>query len=607
MTNNKIQNKFKIQMTNSKIIVLLFGICALLLFCALDFVICHYSFAQEPDLDFTLDVSSSTVPLPKIFRPNIDLSGRGFYEDSSWPQTVASKETLAVWQKDIGFSGFYRIQYNLWEINQLAKDKNAQKKLLDNYDEIIKNITLSGGTVVLNIFGTPAGLGNVLDKRSAPVNSKVFKGLIKDVIRDLSCVKKYNIWYEVWSTPDLDGFFLGAKQEYLNLYREVAKAVIELETETGVSIPLGGPGSSWWFQNFDGNTIVTAEKSLIYELARFCYQECLPLDFVSWHGYSSSPETEKENTVYEKSTAGLIREWLSYFHFDKNTPLIVSEWNFDSGANILSARKDESYICASFIPARLKNMNEAGIDNQLYFCLEDFQNEKENITRNLGVFFYELIAGKSSAKAVYNVFRLLSGLGSEMFAVKFDDQFVGVIATKEKDSYSALFYNYIDPDMAVNYLSKNIASLNSAERKALLDIINSDKLKKLLSGQADINILRLSNKVKALLGKTRQLNETAKRFSATARNIKFGIKNLNGDYLYQRYTVDSSCSFNCGFLAAEEKEISAGEFYQEVLTLKPYSVHMVVLKKKPVTRMIADEKARTGLDSQSPPKCLKTN
>ena len=47
MTKSKIQNKFKIPMINTKTKVLLFGICALTLFCHLCFVICHYSFAQE--------------------------------------------------------------------------------------------------------------------------------------------------------------------------------------------------------------------------------------------------------------------------------------------------------------------------------------------------------------------------------------------------------------------------------------------------------------------------------------------------------------------------------------------------------------------------------
>ena len=47
MTKSKIQNKFKIQITNTKTKVLLFGICGLYLFCHLCFVLCHFAYAQE--------------------------------------------------------------------------------------------------------------------------------------------------------------------------------------------------------------------------------------------------------------------------------------------------------------------------------------------------------------------------------------------------------------------------------------------------------------------------------------------------------------------------------------------------------------------------------
>ncbi|MDD5155781.1 MAG: hypothetical protein PHF11_04760, partial [Candidatus Omnitrophica bacterium] len=268
-------------------------------------------FAQSDTLELNLDVNSATIVLPKIFRADIDLAGRGFHKDKTWPQNLAAQSAIDSWQRDIGFSNFYRLQYNLWEINELAKDKEAQDKLLSNYDGIIKTINDAGGIVILDIFSTPAGLGKALDKKSAPWNLKAFKALAKQTIQRLSCDKKYNIWYEVWSAPDLDDFYLGRKQEYLNLYRVVAEAVSELRSEYKIHIPVGGPSTSWWFQNLDGNTIVTPERSLIYELIRFCYSHHLPLDFISWHGYSTDPKAEREITAYNKTGIALIRDWLS--------------------------------------------------------------------------------------------------------------------------------------------------------------------------------------------------------------------------------------------------------------------------------------------------------
>jgi hypothetical protein len=461
----------------------IFLICSFLLVFGGSFLFAQ----QDEEVELSLDANAATVALPKIFKPNIDLSGRGFNRQKSWPQGLAAPEVIDTWQRDIGFSGFYRLQYNLWEIHELAKDKPVQQELLRNYDAIIKRINDAGGIVILDFFGTPVGLGKVLDKKSPPVDPKVFKELVKNQIRIFSCEKKYAVWYEVWSAPDVDEFFLGKKQEYLNLYRAVAEGIKELRSETKMHIPIGGPSVTWWFQDLDGNTIVNPERSLIYELIRFCYRWRLPLDFISWHAYSTDPKAEQDMTIYKKSGIGLIRDWLSYFRFSKDTPFIVDEWNFDSGNNLSPARHEKSHISASYIPARIKAMHEAGIDNQVYFCLEDFHSNLDGVVRNTGVFWFdtESTAYKGSAKSSYNVLRMLQRLGERIWLpnTKTGDDFVGAIATKSKDDIIILIHNYIDPEIVNSFLSRNIGSLSDGERKILLNLIKANKLDKLIRGE----------------------------------------------------------------------------------------------------------------------------
>ena len=539
--------------------------------------------AQEGDLEFTLDASANTTPLPKIFKPGIDLSGRGFNRDAGWPQGLAAREAIDAWQKDLGFSGIYRLQYDLWEINELAKDKELQGKLLGNYEAVMKNITDAGGIVILDIFGTPAGLGKVLDKKTAPVDLNAFKELAKSYIRTLSCDKKYNIWYEVWSAPDSDDFFLGRQEDYLGLYRAVAEAIKELEAETKIFIPIGGPAVSWWFKNLDSNSIATPEKSLLYELMKFCCQNKLPLNFITWHAYSTDPKADKEATIYNKPTVDLIRNWLSYFNFETHLPLIVDEWNYDREANVLPERYERSHICASYIPARLKNMHEAGIDYQIFYSLEDFQNNKEGVVRNVGLFWFDPKEPdyKGGPKPIYNAFRMFANLGKEMFTLpKFDDEFVHFIATKTEDGLAILIDNYIDPEIVRNYLSRNIASLNDKERKVFLKLMRSDKFAKIISRKLNLSKVRVSKKTKSLLKKAQELNEQAIKFMDANRNLRLGIKNLKDNYLYQRYTIDSACSQSCEFIPAEEKEVVVSDLYQETLTLKPYSLNLIILKKK---------------------------
>jgi beta-xylosidase len=541
-------------------------------------------FAQDGDLEFTLDISSNTTPTPKIFKPNVDLGGRGFHQDNLYPQGLAAKEALDLWRKDINFSGVYRLQYDLWEISQLAKDKAAQDKLLANYEEVIKSISDAGGTVILDIFGTPAGLGKALDKKSAPLNLSVFKTLTKDTMRYLSCEKKYNIWYEVWSAPDLDDFFIGREQDYFNIYRVIAENAKELGTQFKINIPVGAPSPSGWFHNLKSNNILTPEKSLIYEFIKFCAAEKLPLDFITWHAFSSDPKLEKEITIYNKNAVELIRDWLSYFNFKRDTPLIIDEWNFDLDANMLPARRSKSYIAASYIPARIKNMSEAGIDNQVYFSLEDFGNNPENVTRNTGIFYFDSERGqyKGGPKAIYNVFKMLSRLGPNLFALKLNDEFADVIATRSSDGIAILIYNYIDPEISENYLGRKIAGLNASERESLLQIIRTGQLDKFIAHEQDIALLRVDPKVKALLTKSQELNDKSKQLLDSPRNLKISIKGIKDTYLYSRFAVDSTCGLNCEFKAVEEKEVAAIDLYQEELKLTPYSVNLIILKKKPV-------------------------
>jgi hypothetical protein len=347
---------------------------------------------------------------------------------------------------------------------------------------------------------------------------------------------------------------------------------------------LGGPSVSWWFTNLDSNTIITPERSLIYELIKFCCRYRLPLDFITWHGYSTDPQVERESTAYNKTSVALIRDWLSYFDFDRNTPLIVDEWNYDSGNNVLRERHETSNVCASYSLSRIKNMYEAGLDYQLYFCLEDFQNNKEGVVRNVGIFWFDSESSKykGGPKSIYNVFRMLGNLGNDMFLPlpKVNDEFVGVIAAKSPDTITVLIYNYIDEATVTNYLSRNIASLNNPERKALLRIIKSNTLEKFISRQLDISTLRSTNKVKTLLKRAQELNDKVKKFKDSARHMKLGIKNLKENYLYQRFVIDSSCGINCDFVPSEEKQISANAPYEETLTLSPYSVNAIILKKE---------------------------
>jgi hypothetical protein len=402
----------------------------------------------------------------------------------------------------------------------------------------------------------------------------------------LSCEKKYTIWYEVWNTPDNDDFYVGRRQDYLALYRAVAEAASELKAEYKVYIPVGGPSTSWWFQNIGGNNILVPERSLIYELIRYCGKYRLPLDFISWHGYSTDPRVEQEMTVYRKTGIALIRDWLSYFRFNRDAiPLVVDEWNYDrSGINLMPERSEKSHIAASYIIPRLKHMYGAGLTNQIYYCLEDFQNNKEGVNRNVGVLWFDKDSDYTRGhKATFNVFRMLSLLQGEvlMLPSKLEDEFVDVVATKHEQTVAFILSNYCDPDSGINYISRNVGALSDGERKIALKLIRAGRLQKAINGETPIEKLRLTARLRALLKKAKELQSLSNRYSSTERSVTVAIKNLKGAYLQKRYIVDASCSLNCEFSPADEQSLDLVDEYRQKFIVKPYSVTLVVLKPKP--------------------------
>ena len=74
---------------------------------------CGFVFAQTDEVELNLDFSSATIPTPKLFRPDIDLSGMGFSRELSWPQNLSSPEAIDTWQRDVGFAGIYRLKNNV--------------------------------------------------------------------------------------------------------------------------------------------------------------------------------------------------------------------------------------------------------------------------------------------------------------------------------------------------------------------------------------------------------------------------------------------------------------------------------------------------------------
>jgi len=525
-----------------------------------------------------IDFNSPTKDIPKIFAVNLNLLGSS--REDTWPAGLADKQAIEKVEKEMGLTGTYRLKWDFWQIGQLEKDKEKQKELLQNYEEIIQKISRRGGTVILSLVNMPPGFGKVLDKRSVPENIAKWRALVKETIKELSCEKKYNIWYEVWDNPTDENSFLGTKKDYFDLYRAASRAITELEKQYNIHIPIGAAAVKNWYENFEPNTALIPERSLIYDLLRFCAQNNLPLDFLSWHSFSTDPAIDKRVVAYNRDLVKLIRTWLNYFNFKQEVTLVIDAWNW--GLSDLKMSDEHSYftqVSASYIPARLKNMYEADIERQVFYTLADLEDSQKNTLDNRGLLFTEA-KGAPETKAGYSVWRFLALLGDKMYSPSsLSDDFMDILVTRRGKDLIILIWNYIDPLLLRSQIEKIFLDLNEKEQNILLEIIKSDKLKDILNKKEFSPEVAETEKLKQALVALADFYSRSQEALVQARQVELKINNIVGKYKYSRYVLDEGCALRCLFKPQQEEKLLLKNNFEEDIELKPYSVVLIILNK----------------------------
>lgn len=159
-------------------------------------------------------------------------------------------------------------------------------------------------------------------------------------------------YWEIWNEPDLDlddsdnkRTWGGTKLEFFEFYK-VASLYLKKRFP---HLKIGGPASSYrwgWMQEF----------------IEFVARENLPLDFFSWHCYTTRPEEFKERNEY-------VRKWLGDAGLNK-TESILNEWNYVRDWNdfIYSLKQIISLKGAAFTAScMLLSQNDTSIDMLMYY------------------------------------------------------------------------------------------------------------------------------------------------------------------------------------------------------------------------------------------------
>ena len=100
----------------------------------------------------------------------------------------------------------------------------------------------------------------------------------------------------------------------------------------------------------------------------------------------------------------------------------------------------------------------------------------------------------------------------------------------------------------------------------------------------------------------RHKNNLANKFSAANRKIKISLKGPKDIYIFNKYTIDSNCSRDCGFKPIDDKDIDFNQGYVETIELTPYSVQLLVFKKKPAPPVEVKPEVKPEVETEIKPE-----
>ncbi len=258
-------------------------------------------------------------------------------------------------------------------------------------------------------------------------------------------------YWEIANEPDIGESggcpYRFQPESYLRYYRRTAAAILRADPDARV----GGPA------------LANVRSPILPALLDFCEKEKVPLDFVSWHIYSSDP-------AKIHGTIGYVKDLLNS-HPALHPETVLDEWNMD----LMNPPLDPRFQ-PCFIPEVVWQMKEAGLDYSCYYHIRDYHVSHERFTPFMspqgaafmtrwwnrmpqfdGLFDYQ-----NNVRPSYFAFKLLSRLTGERLRLTSSDRSVhGFVTYDDKlRVYSLLLWNFSESpaqvDLSLETLPKDV-------------------------------------------------------------------------------------------------------------------------------------------------------
>lgn len=345
----------------------------------------------------------------------------------------------------------------------------------DSLDRSVDLIRSTGASPFLSINFKPKALFPVVDQDIVePEDYAGWEDLIERLVRHHKQRGSGIRYWEVANEPDIgeDGGcpYRFKPDSYVRYYSHTVRAIRRADPDARV----GGPA------------LANVRSPLLPALLEAAANKTVPLDFVSWHIYSSDPKQIRGTIDYADSQLAK--------HPSLRVERHLNEWNMSLANPVLDVRFQPCFVLET-----AWQMKEAKLDWSCYYHIRDYYVDRDRFARffsprgaafmarwwNRMPQFDGLFDYQNAVRPAYWSFKLLSRMSGERLAVESTHPTVRALLTWDEsyDLFNLLVWNYSDAAVPVSVdwsgLPHNVSAKRVALDAAAASSIETDRLRTL--------------------------------------------------------------------------------------------------------------------------------
>ncbi|SFT83562.1 Por secretion system C-terminal sorting domain-containing protein [Lishizhenia tianjinensis] len=331
-----------------------------------------------------------------------------------------------------------------------------------------------------------------------------------------------NAYFEFWNEPDL-GSWTGTSAEYFKLFQHTYDAVKSVNTNLSV----GGAATNFWANNINYQppygyvSNARGDSSLIGQLLDSTYAWNKSLDFISWHSFNISYQSNHNAVEYIEQKCNSL---------GINLPsLVISEWNTQSEVRETPLQK------AYFVKHQIA-LAASPIENNMVAAWQDFEQSTNEFHKDYGLLSYGSIH-KPAYKALC-LANELKGVHVQYAA----NAPVDLVVSAHSDTLNVLVSNYIPPALveAFNHsLFEGKLNVNQFDSAGYIDLTGGDisHLDSIYQGFISVSN---NHPVPASINNAIPIYAHFDSLQQVNRQFKLEVLGLTGNHLGRSYRIDNT-------------------------------------------------------------------